>query len=100
MDLACAAELRRLEAMAQAIDAPSVHMDAWVRTGDVQEEIARHARHLDVDAVVLGSRQPQGVGEKLFGTLSDRVTNELRRPIMTVPSTSQSMDEVREMMPN
>lgn len=100
IDLACAGELARLQELIASSGRSHIHFEPWVCTGHVDEELARFAREHDADALVVGSREPAGMGERVFGTLTDRLIDEADRPVVTVPQASRVPMMMHDHLPN
>lgn len=68
------------EELAPACDRLSragIACDSHVRVGRRAETIARVARELDCDAVVMGTDEPEGLARRLFGSVAHQVRHLL-----------------------
>lgn len=61
-----------------------VAVDTHLLDGPVHHAIAAHARDHDVDLVAMGRHGRSGAGERLLGTVTDRVLRTVDRPVLTV----------------
>ncbi len=79
------AGVRYLEAIAEALRAQSIAVEAVVRYSNrPRQEIVRFARELDPDLVVMGAHGHKGLQDLVFGTTIEGVRHELDAPIMIV----------------
>jgi nucleotide-binding universal stress UspA family protein len=57
---------------------------AYLRMGDVAEEVVNLAKHLEADLIVMGSRGHGGLRRTIEGSISDLVVRHAHCPVMTV----------------
>jgi acetoin utilization deacetylase AcuC-like enzyme/nucleotide-binding universal stress UspA family protein len=63
-----------------------VPWESVVRSGDPVQVTARTARELDVDMVVVASRELSGIKRMLVGTVVERLARSITRPLLVVRS--------------
>ena len=70
---------------------------AHLRIGEVAEEVADLAEELEVDLIVMGTRDSSVIGRALKGSVSDSVVRHARCPV--VVARSQETDDNRKGNP-
>jgi nucleotide-binding universal stress UspA family protein len=89
------------EGLARQVEALQRCRDLWqlgiitvctVELGNPAAVIMDRAQASHADLIVVGSRAPRGVREKLLGTVADRVLRHAPLPVLFVPSTGESSD--------
>ncbi len=79
------AGMRYLEAIAEALRAQSIDVEAVVRySSRPRLEIVRFAKELDPDLVVMGAHGHKGLQDLVFGTTIEGVRHELDAPILII----------------
>jgi len=57
-----------------------------IRIGRVSDEILQFARDNQVDLLVIGRHGHSGLGERLFGAVTDRIVRKAPCPVLVVPN--------------
>jgi nucleotide-binding universal stress UspA family protein len=70
---------------------------AHLRIGEVAEEVVDLAEELEVDLIVVGTRDRSVIGRALMGSVSDSVVRQARCPV--VVARSQEKDDKRQEDP-
>jgi nucleotide-binding universal stress UspA family protein len=61
-------------------------IETFVLDGDVTEAIISLVNSLNADMVVMGTHSHRGLEKLLVGNLAEKVMNEIRVPLITVPT--------------
>jgi nucleotide-binding universal stress UspA family protein len=83
--MARAAEKLKLEAFVRDLHFTEVETQCHVTSGIPHESIDTLAVDIDCDVIVVGSRAHRDWTAKLFGTVADRLIENSRKPVLTVP---------------
>jgi nucleotide-binding universal stress UspA family protein len=78
-------EEAKLEKWVRELHFMDVETGSCVSAGSPDSEIARVADETEADIVVVGSRPHEDWSEKLFGTVTDRLIEICKRPVLAVP---------------
>jgi nucleotide-binding universal stress UspA family protein len=58
-----------------------------VRSGDVADEILRHAEEIEADLIVMSTHGRSGLGRWVYGSVADRVLRQAETPVLLVRAT-------------
>jgi nucleotide-binding universal stress UspA family protein len=86
----CSHCLERLRFLAPFNESHTVPVNHVVESGDAGDLIAKHARNLDADLVVLGSPNKELSAEDLLTSTILHVVSQVSCPVLCVPSTRGS----------
>jgi nucleotide-binding universal stress UspA family protein len=73
-------------AIAAAAPAARLQVGTELRTGDTVEVICQRADEVRADAIVIGSRRPEGRGRTLLGSIASALLQTAHRSVVVVPS--------------
>jgi len=59
-------------------------IDAKVLTGDVAEEIIRHADETGMDLIIMGTHGYKGIEKVMFGSVAEKVVRSSPCPVLTI----------------
>lgn len=74
-----------LKEIAELASDGDIAVDTQLVEGKSHKAIADHINKNDIDLVVMGRRRRSGLGERLLGTVTDRVLRRTNTPVLTVP---------------
>lgn len=81
-------EAARLRRFVAELGATGFRTEVFLETGDPAAEIVHRAEELGADAVAIGSHRHRGLGDRLVGTVLDRVLDDLEAPVLAIPETA------------
>jgi nucleotide-binding universal stress UspA family protein len=97
VELACHAELEKLQNFVSELRFTDIETNCYVSGGVAEEEIARLADEISADIIVVGSRPHEDWSEKLFGTVTDRLIEISRKPVLAVPAIATVMSPMSRL---
>lgn len=65
----------------------TIHVEHWLRTGDVIEEIVRAAKEAGCRLIVAGTHGRSGVGRALMGSVAEKLLRAAPCPVVTIKAT-------------
>lgn len=74
-----------LDEIAELTTESGVETDTHLAEGQSHKSIADHVEKNDIDLVVMGRHNRSGLGERLLGTVTDRVLRRTSTPVLTIP---------------
>lgn len=75
-----------LDEIAGLVSEADVVVDTHLVEGQPHKSIPEHVDENNIDLVVMARRQRSGLGERLLGTVTDRVLRRTSTPVLTVPT--------------
>jgi len=88
-----------LDAAADVATERDVTVESYLLDGRVPRAICDHAEAEDVDLLALGRHGRSGAGERLLGTVTDRVLRTTDRPVLAVGATETTTDYESVLVP-
>lgn len=76
-----------VEEATETIGAAGVRADTILLDGRPPRAIAEHASQVGADLIVMGRHGRSGAGERLLGTVTERVLRSVDLPVLTAPAT-------------
>ena len=88
--------LRKLQKLAAQLPA-GTDREIIIKFGRSVEEIAKVARKVDADLILMGTHKYTGLARLIHGSVAERVVREAPCPVMTLPlETAQESDTTSE----
>ncbi len=87
-----------LEEITELAGGDELAIDTHLVEGQSHKYIARHIDENDIDLVVMGRRDRSGLGERLLGTVTDRVLRRTNTPVVTVTSENGISDASEDIL--
>lgn len=87
------AQVEMIEAFARDLVISNIDITTYIGVGMPAPAILVRAEEIRADLIVLGSHSRSGVGERLLGTVADRVLRYAQVPVLLFPRTAAGLEE-------